>query len=472
MNPWMFNKIIPNDEEKKRMFAIAVEIMIKRTMNLHDYKFENNIYRQKQGGSIGLDLTGVVADIYMCHWDIQLIEKMRVRDINVKLYKRYKDDIDLIMENKTEYNRQFNRKEFEETTINEVKILADSIHPSIKVTVDISSNYDDNRLPILDLKVWIGEISSGQYKVITSHYMKDVSSRAVINSKSSHPTNMKRSVMINEILRILRNCSKYLDWEETAAHISYFVRRLQFSGYDQEFRFKVVKDALNKYDRMIEGITIDANRNSDEVTAIRNATTKKKKRDWYDRGNKYDGVIFVQPTKESKLKREIQKCAERNKVRVKIVEKVESSIKKEIQKSDPFKKQRCERQDCMICKLNLGINCRERGCVYEFECTLCKRKYRGQTGNSAYERTNQHFEDWKRKLEGSPLYKHAQLYHNGGEFPVEIRIIKRCFGDPTKRQISEAVLIDELTDEQTMNSKNEWSYIRLSKVNELTSVRE
>ena len=78
-------------------------------MNLHDYKFENNIYRQNQGGSIGLDLTGVAADIYMCHWDIQLIEKMRVRDINVKLYKRYKDDIDLIMENKTEYDRQFNR---------------------------------------------------------------------------------------------------------------------------------------------------------------------------------------------------------------------------------------------------------------------------------------------------------------------------------------------------------------------------
>ena len=49
--------------------------------------------------------------------------------------------------------------------------------------------------------------------------------------------------------------------------------------------------------------------------------------------------------------------------------------------------------------------------------------------------------------------------------------MKRCFGDPTKRHISEAVLIDELTDEQTMNSKNEWSYIRLAKVNnELTSV--
>ena len=102
---------------------------------------------------------------------------------------------------------------------------------------------------------------------------------------------------------------------------------------------------------------------------------------------------------------------------------------------------------------------------------LCKRKYRGQTGNSAYERTSQHFEYWMRKLEGSPLYKHEQLYHDGIVFPVNMKITKRCFGDPMKRQIAEAVLIDELTDEQTMKSKNEWSYIRLAKVNnELTSV--
>ena len=72
---------------------------------------------------------------------------------------------------------------------------------------------------------------------------------------------------------------------------------------------------------------------------------------------------------------------------------------------------------------------REREDVYEFEYALCKRKYRVQTGNSACERTNQHFEEWKRKLDGCLLYKHAQLYHNGREFPVNIRIIKKCFGD-------------------------------------------
>ena len=118
-----------------------------------------------------------------------------------------------------------------------------------------------------------------------------------------------------------------------------------------------------------------------------------------------------------------------------------------------------------MCKLKSGFDCRTRGCVYQLECIECERKYRGQTGNSGYERVNQHFDDWKRKLERCPLFRHSQLYHNGREFKVKISILKQCFGDATKRHITEAVLIDELTEDETMNSKNEWNYINLRKIN-------
>ena len=52
----------------------------------------------------------------------------------------------------------------------------------------------------------------------------------------------------------------------------------------------------------------------------------------------------------------------------------------------------------------------------------------------------------------------------GEKFPVSVKILKNCFGDPTTRRITEAVLIDELTTSQTMNGKNEWTYIKLNKV--------
>ena len=449
LGPWKYTNIEPSDEEKKRMFCRAIRIMIEKTMSLHDYVFDGKIIRQKGGGSIGLDLTGVVSDIYMSHWDKIFIQKLSEENINIKLYKRYKDDIDLIIENIKENEK--GQEEKEKNTLKDCMEIADSIHPSIKVTGDIPTNYGDNKLPILDLKVWIGEIQPGVHKVITSHYMKDVSTRAVIDNRSAHPIQMKRNVMANEILRILRNCNEHCPWEEVAEHISYFMKRLQFSGYDQQFRHEVVKIALKRQKAKTE--------DKDDQSQI-----KKSKQKWFQKKNEADAVMFVQATKDEQLKKDIQRCADKNKMKLKVIEKVDNNVRKEIQRSNPFKGENCGRDSCKICELESGVNCRARGCIYEMHCKECERRYRGQTGNSADERISQHFEDWKRRLDTCPLYRHSQLYHQGNRFPVGVRILSNCFGDPTTRRITESVLIDELSSEETMNGKNEWTYIKLNKL--------
>ena len=124
----------------------------------------------------------------------------------------------------------------------------------------------------------------------------------------------------------------------------------------------------------------------------------------------------------------------------------------------------CGRAKCKICETTSGVNCRARGCIYEMICKECERKYRGQTGNTAQERVNKHFEDWKGKVESCPLHRHSLLYHEGRAFPVAVKILKNCFGDPTTRRITEAVLIDELSAAETMNGKNEWTYVKLNKL--------
>ena len=431
------------------MFCRAIRIMIMRTMSLHDYVFDGKIIPQKEGGSIGLDLTGVIADIYMCHWDKLFLEKLSENNIHAMLYERYKDDVDLIVENEKENGKD--QAEKEKNTLQECMELAGSIHPSIRVTGDIPSNYADNRLPILDLKVWIAEIRAGIWKIKTSHYIKDVSTRAVINCRSSHPVEMKKNVMVNEVLRILRNCNEYCPWEEVSQHISYFMMRLQFSGYDQQFRYEITKMALKKHKRA----------RPDNVEQ-KNTTTNKKK--WFQKKKEVDAVMFVQATEDGQLKKELQRCADRNQMKIKMIEKVENSLRKELQRSNPFKEETCGNTRCQICQGQTGVNCRARGCIYEMICLECERKYRGQTGNSAQERVNTHFKDWKRKDSKCPLYRHSQLYHNGERFRVGVKILRNCFGDPTTRRITEAVLIDELSAEEAMNAKNEWTYVKLNKL--------
>ena len=100
----------------------------------------------------------------------------------------------------------------------------------LQVEIDCGYNHEERkgRLPVLDVEVWVGETEDGKLKILHSHYMKDVSSRLVMGSRSAHGENTKRNVMVNEICRILKNCSIYLPWEEAADKVSYFVKRRVF----------------------------------------------------------------------------------------------------------------------------------------------------------------------------------------------------------------------------------------------------
>ena len=272
---------------------------------------------------------------------------------------------------------------------------------------------------------------------------------------------MKTNVMINEIDRILRNCSIYLGWEEKAKWIEHFVQRLQFSGYDQEFRHKVVEKALRKHDQRIERYT-QTNIMYPIKTQEEKQKAKREKNEWYARDGKFESVMFVEATPGGRLKKQIQQTTKRMNLKIKIVERVSSTIKHILQKSDPFEKVSCWRLDCEVCRRGNYTDCKESGCVYELTCR--DRRYRGTTARTTYHRTKEEVRDWLKQEEDSPLWKHSQMYHNGGDFEFDIRVIGRCFGKPSRRRITEAVRIDELDDEKTMNSKGEWSYIKLSKV--------
>ena len=104
---------------------------------------------------------------------------------------------------------------------------------------------------------------------------------------------------------------------------------------------------------------------------------------------------------------------------------------------------------CKECKGKIGV----------------KRKYRGQTGRSTYDRINEHFENWEKKKEDSPLWKHSVEHHGMNTFPVEVKVLKRCFGQPTRRMITEVVMIEDMNDGEALNNKTEYGYVRIPRIN-------
>ena len=315
---------------------------------------------------------------------------------------------------------------------------------------------------MLDLKLWIGKDANDQWKLLHTHYMKDVSSRYLIHARSSHPTNMKHNVLINEGLRTLRNTSMHLDWEEGRKHLQYFVHRMQFSGYDQSTRANIIKKVLEKRDEKVRKYeeTNRMYRSRNEQYEERRKEKERKKTNWYDR-EKHDGVIFVDVTENGEMLKEVKKVVRKNKMKIKVVEKMRSTLKKEIQRSNPLKSEGCGRVNCVPCTIGSNVDCRTRGCVYEIRCTECSRKYIGQTGRSIHERMNEHFNGMIEKKDKAVLWEHSKKYHNEERFTFEISVKSKCFGEPTTRMITEAVLIDQLTDEETLNSRHEWTYVKL-----------
>ena len=172
------------------MFCHAIETMIIQVMSLHDFQFNGKIYRQVEGGATGIDLTGVIAEIYMKYWDKELLKLLRANLLIPVLFKRYKDDINVIIENVPD--NQSTNEDKSRVTMEKIKQIAETIDSNLKVTTDTTTNYEDRRLPILDVKVLIGNDRNGDTRILHIHYLKDVTTRSVINERSAHGKREKR----------------------------------------------------------------------------------------------------------------------------------------------------------------------------------------------------------------------------------------------------------------------------------------
>ena len=170
--PWVFPRKSPGKVNVRNMFCIVIELMILRTIELHDYQFKDQIFRQRKGGAIGLDLTGEVAEVYNPWWDEQLLAKMRDNGLVAVVYKRI-NDINFIVDNTEHTGEQFLIDTSEGDTVDKVKRLTEDIAEFIKVTADARTKHEDKKLPILDIRVWIGPDQEGKQKVLYEHYMKD-----------------------------------------------------------------------------------------------------------------------------------------------------------------------------------------------------------------------------------------------------------------------------------------------------------
>ena len=180
---------------------MAVKAAIKATMKNHTYEYKNRIYQQSRKGIIGIDLMRALAKLYMIDWSSKF--KKRLKEIeensnaelklNLRLeaYKIYVDD-ESNLQKATPKGATFNPRKREiiiteeqlekdrevksdRRTANLMTKIANSIDPSIVMEASVPSDFIENKLPLLNCKVWLEDTEEGQ-QIRYEHYEKPMAS--------------------------------------------------------------------------------------------------------------------------------------------------------------------------------------------------------------------------------------------------------------------------------------------------------
>ena len=80
---WLPPQRLPTEEERKSMFSMAVIAGVMGVMDNHCYRFNGQTRRQADGGSIGNQLTGEVADVVMAWWSGEFDKLARSATIDI-----------------------------------------------------------------------------------------------------------------------------------------------------------------------------------------------------------------------------------------------------------------------------------------------------------------------------------------------------------------------------------------------------
>ena len=490
---WINPNRLPTDHEKKKMLALTITAGVINSMDNHTYRFDKTNRKQSDGGSIGNILTGELAKLVMSWWSKEFITLAKqatahIMDDFIVETGIYVDDMNIIfhplppgarwcaeerkmiiMHDKVEED---NGEQKDKRSMKEMKTMANTICPIIQMEEDCPSNNEDKKLPILDLKVWIGN----NRIIMHEFYRKSMASRKLMMQRSAMPKRMKRSVLTQEGIRILRNCSEDVPWERIEEHLTDFAVRMKLSGYSERYRHNIIRSAITGWKRQIEQ---DRNgnrpmyRDRSWKKLERRKEKERKAAHWFrnDENTKYDFPIFCPCTPNSELLHRWRKVADNIKqqtndmIRPKIIEQGGTSLKSILCKSAP-KETNCNDTDCLVCSCdsNKGLECRKTsrgGIGYEIQCMECDANgktslYHGETSRTLYTRIKEHIRQ-SREIENKPLLKHNSIHHPGKRINFEIRKTG-SFKDTLSRQVNEGVRINNSNSDPgfLMNSKAEF----------------
>ena len=357
----------------------------------------------------------------------------------------------------------------DQRTMREVVHMANSVTTMVQFTGDCPSLNPSGKMPLLDLQVWV----EGR-QLLYEHYRKPMANPLLMMEISAMPAEVKRTALTQEVVRIRRNIQPGLPWATTVKHLNRFSERMKLSGYNEQYRFQIIKSGVEGFDKMAAaaaetgGRPINKSRTFEEDQRRRKKELEKK--NWFRKGG-YSVPLFVPHTPGGELVRRMkEKEAENNqgrKIRFKIVGKGGVSLEQKFRRSNPWKGEKCGRPKCFPCMKDGGGDCWREGVCYTLwcvECGILVAAYKGETGRNGYSRGVEHLDSLEaRSEERSVLWLHT-VHHHHSRVGVEYSMkITSCHDTPMERQVRERVDLSNFRGPVLMNRRTEMGGIRVER---------
>ena len=298
------------------------------------------------------------------------------------------------------------------------------------------------------------------------HYEKPCANDFVIPENSAHSKKMRMSVLVEEGLRRLRNCSRGLDAGVRRKVMKAWAMKLRRSGYPETVRHQVISEAVRKFKKMCEdedkgGRPIHRARSWQK--SARRLEKERKKTTWHKTSaDRVSAPLIIDPTAgelTGKMKAACRDFGVSMGMDVRVIERAGRSVKSDA-KSEPLRSKDCGRAKCMCCSTGNPGGCETNSVGYKLVCQGClmagrSAEYHGEAARNCYSRGLEHQDGESNEREDSPLWKHCQLVH-GGEKQTFSMVVTGSFHSCLERQINEAVRITSSKADIVMNSKSEF----------------
>ena len=200
----------------------------------NNFVFDDREYLQTSGTAMGTNMAPCFANIFMASIEQTFIDSSRLTPLfNVRLI----DDIFMILTHGSEELQKFTTR-------------ANSTHPSIKFTTEISST----SLPFLDVLFRVTETG-----IKTSLYRKPTDYSTYLMYCSFHPHYIKSSIVFSQLLRLKRICSDISDYEH---EVKIITKSLLSRGYPH----KLISKQINHASHIVrtKSLTRNSNKNTNE----------------------------------------------------------------------------------------------------------------------------------------------------------------------------------------------------------------